>query len=108
MKRRTEKDEVFEQLNYESTALSFLNFEFWVSGGKDEQRRKGRMIFREGSIQIIIYKRSFYPVDHLQYTDDHFQEAGPSGWSFAKGWSIMMIICKRPVHLDDHKAGPSR
>ena len=34
---------------------------------------------------------------------------GPLGWLFARGWSIRMIICKRPVHSDDHlqKAGPS-
>ena len=41
---------------------------------------------------MIICKR-------LIHTDDHLQEAGPSGWS---GWSILMIICKRPVHSDDH------
>ena len=36
--------------------------------------------------------------------------AGPSRWSFAKGRSILMIICKRLIHQDDHlqKAGPSR
>ena len=33
---------------------------------------------------------------------DHLQEAGSSAWSLAKGQSIRMIICKRPVHLDDH------
>ena len=32
------------------------------------------------------------------------------GGSFARGWSIQMIVCKRPFHPDDHlqKAGPSR
>ena len=55
-----------DQENYEYTALRFLNFEFWVCGGKDELRSKKRMIFREGSIPMIIFKRSFYPEDHLQ------------------------------------------
>ena len=41
--------------------------------------------------------------------DDHLQGAGQFGWSFARGWSIRMIICKRPVHQDDHlqEVGPS-
>ena len=26
--------------------------------------------------------------------DDHLQEAGPSRWSFARGWFLWMIICK--------------
>ena len=30
------------------------------------------------------------------FLDDHLQEASPSGWSFARGWSLQMIICKRP------------
>ena len=29
-------------------------------------------------------------------------EKDPSGWSFARGRSSQMIICKRPVHSDDH------
>ena len=45
------------------------------------------------------------------------QEAGPSGWSFAKGRSLrrsfeggQMIFWERPAHLDDHfqDIGPSR
>ena len=38
--------------------------------------------------------------------NDHFQEAGSSGGSFARGWSFRMIICKRPAPPDD-EAGPS-
>ena len=38
-------------------------------------------------------------------TDDHLQEAGPSGWSFARGWPLQMIICKRPASPDDHPDG---
>ena len=34
-------------------------------------------------------------------TDDHLQKASPSGWSFARGQSLRMIICNRPVLLDD-------
>ena len=51
---------------------------------------------------MIICKRPVHP-------DDHLQEAGPSGWSFAKGRSIRMIHYERPVHPDDHlqEAGPS-
>ena len=30
------------------------------------------------------------------------QEAGPSIWSFARGPSLRMIICKRPFHPDGH------
>ena len=36
--------------------------------------------------------------------DDHLQEAGLSGLSFAKGRSLWIIICKRPApHFDNHK-----
>ena len=34
--------------------------------------------------------------------DDHLQATSPSGWSFARGRSLRMIICKRPVPLNDH------
>ena len=52
---------------------------------------------------MIICKRLVHP-------DDHLQEAGLSGWSFARYGSIQIIICKRPVYPDDHlqEAGPSR
>ena len=41
--------------------------------------------------------------------DDHLQEAGPSRSSFASGWHLWMIICRRPAPLDHHlqEAGPS-
>ena len=41
-------------------------------------------------------------------TDDHLQEAGPSGWSLSKGQLLQMIICKRPDPSDDHlqESGP--
>ena len=32
----------------------------------------------------------------------HLHEAGPSRWSFARGWSFQMIICERPVPPGDH------
>ena len=62
-------------------------------------------------IWIIICKRSSHPDDHLQNADpsrmiicerlvhhnDHLQEVSQSGWSFARGRSILMIICKTPV-----------
>ena len=40
--------------------------------------------------------------------DDHLQATSPSGWSFARGRSLRMIICKRPVLLHNHlqEAGP--
>ena len=43
------------------------------------------------------------------HQNDHFQKAGPSGWSFAKGLPVRIIFCKRPAHQNDHlqKAGPS-
>ena len=46
--------------------MSILPFDSWifrflVCGGKDEQRRKRRMIFREGSIRMINWS-----IDHLQ------------------------------------------
>ena len=34
--------------------------------------------------------------------DNHLQKAGTSGWSFANGQPLRMIICKRPVPSDDH------
>ena len=45
----------------------------------------------------------------LGWPDDHLQEAGPSGWLFAKGRPLWMIIRKRPAPLDYHlqEAGPS-
>ena len=88
--------------------MSILTYNSWnLSFGSVEEKMN-----REGSIRMIICKRSFYPVDHLQ-------EVFLSCWSFAIDWSIQMIICKRPVipddhlrdpvHRDDHlrKAGPS-
>ena len=41
--------------------------------------------------------------------NDHLQESGPSGWSFARGWSLRIIICKRSAPPNDHlqEAGPS-
>ena len=55
------------------------------------------LFLRGRSFWIIICKRPA-PLDkHLQEVvlpDDHLQEAGPSGWSFARGRSILMIICK--------------
>ena len=40
----------------------------------------------------------------------HLQEASPSKWLFARGWSLRVIICKRPVDPDNclQGAGPSR
>ena len=54
------------------------------------------------ALRIIICKR-------LAPLDDHLQEAGPSGSSFARGRPFRMSICKRPVPLDHHlqEAGPS-
>ena len=78
--------------------MSILPYNSWIlSFGSVEEKMN-----REGSIRMIICKRSFYPVDHLQ-------EVFLSCWSFAINWSIQMIICKRPVIPDDHLqgAGPS-
>ena len=41
---------------------------------------------RDQSLQMIICKRP-------DPQDDHLQEARSSGWSFAKGWILRMIIC---------------
>ena len=51
---------------------------------------------------MIIFKRLVPPEDHLQ-------ETRSSGWSFARGWILRIIICKRPDLPDDHlqKAGSS-
>ena len=35
--------------------------------------------------------------------DDYLQEAGPSGWSFARGRSLGMIIFKEPVPQNDKR-----
>ena len=54
------------------------------------------------ALRMIICKRPALP-------DDHLQEAGPSGSSFARGRSLRIIIYKRPTTPDDHlqEAGPS-
>ena len=51
---------------------------------------------------MIICKRLIVP-------DDHLREVGQSGWSFARGQSILMIFCKRQMYQDDHlqEASPS-
>ena len=43
-------------------------------------------------------------------TDEQAQEAGPSGWSVARGRICVMIFCKWPDPPDDQaqEAGPSR
>ena len=58
--------------------------------------------FGKGRPLMIIFKR---PAPQ----DDHMQEAGPSGGSFARGQPLWMIICKRSGPLDDdlQKADPS-
>ena len=47
------------------------------------------------ALRMIICKRPAPP-------DDHLQEVGPFGSSFARGRPLRMIICKRPVPLDHH------
>ena len=46
---------------------------------------------------------------NISYCETDFTQEKEIGWSFARGRSIWMIICKKPVHPDDHlqKAGPS-
>ena len=44
---------------------------------------------------MTIWKRPAHPGDHLQ-------NPSQSGWPFAKGQAIGMIICKRLAHPDDH------
>ena len=102
--------------------MSILPYNSWnLSFGSVEEKMN-----REGSIRMIICKRSFYPVDHLQEVflscwsfaidwsiqmiickrsvvpDDHLQEVSCSWWSFARGWSILMINCKKLIHQNDH------
>ena len=40
--------------------------------------------------------------------DHNLQEAGPSGWLFARGWSLWIIICKRLAPPDDHLQRPEK
>ena len=49
-----------------------------------------------------IWKRNFF-------AEMKKREEGKGG-SFASGWSIRIIICKRTVYLDNHlqEAGPTR
>ena len=71
--------------------------------GKVRQIESGScQVTRVTGLTDDYFKRPVHP-------DDHLQMAGPSGWSFARGWSLQIIICKRPVHMDDHlqDAGPS-
>ena len=51
------------------------------------------------ALRMIICKRLSPPNDHLQ-------EAGLSGSSFARGRPLRMTICKRPVPPDNHLQGP--
>ena len=75
---------------------------------------KGRLI------QMIICKRPAHPYNHLQKhivlersailnldpqiwrRRGNLVEKKKSGWSFAKGRPIQMVVCKRPAHPDDH------
>ena len=63
---------------------------------------------------VIIFKWSFARGLSLRMIickrpDYHLQEAGPFQWSFARDRSLQMIICKRPSPSDDHlkEARPS-
>ena len=40
-----------------------------------------------------LYSETDFTQDKGNFLDDHLQEASPSGWSFARGWSLQMIIC---------------
>ena len=39
--------------------------------------------------------------ENMFFTEEKNNREGKGG-SFARGWSIQMIICKRPVHPNDH------
>ena len=66
MKRRTEKEWVFRPNRLWVYCPMILEFLGVWSLEEKMNREKKRMIFRERSIKMIICKRSFYPVDHLQ------------------------------------------
>ena len=63
-------------------------------------RHQQEQIVIERSVRLIWIRAKVTMVKGVM--DDHLQEDGPSGWLFARGWSIRMIICKRPVPSDDH------
>ena len=70
-------------------------------------------IFLNKQEQIVLERSAIFNLELTRVTgvrDDHLQEASPSGWSFARGRSLGMNICKRPASPDDHlqEASPSR
>ena len=71
--------------------MSILTYDSWIlSFGSVEQKMN-----KEG-------KGGWYLEKDPSGWTDHLQEVIPSWWLFAIDWSIQVIICKRPVHQDDH------
>ena len=71
----------------------------------ENKKKNGKEFGWKEEIQMIICKRLAHPDDHFQKAGPHgwsFQKACQYGWSFSKGRPIRMIICKRPAHPDDH------
>ena len=60
---------------------------------------KKLIVARVQSLRMIIYKRPDSP-------DDHLQEARSSGWSFARGRPLCMMMCKSLAPPDDHGKRP--
>ena len=105
IKRRWKRKIVFEKGKY--------IFQRRTKAGKknEEYIWRRKICFLQGRRLIVkekdenIWRRKMCFLRRRRITEkeklDHLQEAGQSGWSFAKGWSILMIICKRLIHPDD-------
>ena len=50
------------------------------------------IVFSTADNERMCYKTNFTQ-GKGKFLDDHFKEAGPSGLSFARGWSLQVIIC---------------
>ena len=63
---------------------------FFVEGKINSRGKEGKYLEKEN---IFLQRRRITEKEK----EDHLQKADPSRKSFANGWSILMIICKRPV-----------
>ena len=59
---------------------------------------------------ICVLKRILHKKEatFIQQQDDHLQEVAPSGWSFARGRSLRMVICNHEKGIKMHIWDPSQ
>ena len=76
--------------------------------GEQKQERKmrnrfgdGNYVFLQGRRLIVEEKDVYLEKGYMFFSEEKNNREG-KGRSVARGRSIRMIICKRPVHPDDH------